>query len=1001
MTRSYRLPSTIRIDSLAALFVSALPLVYFNAALRGTIVLASEDGILFNVPLRVAAANIVRSGNLPLWDPYIFSGIPLHAAAQGGLLFPLNWFFLFFDAPAATNLMALSAYMLAALGAYLYARRSGSSVAGAIVTSIIWQWCGFLIGQFSHVNIVQTAALLPWLLWAIDGFGKRGERKYAIVIAAIVMLQGFTGHQQTLVYSLLLATAYALVMWRAHRPERNFYVWSLVLFAAGMLLTAVQILPTYELMRNSLRSRTSFDFFTSFSLPPRFLLTFFAPYLFGGGDGRLFRVNYFGAPFYGEFIGYVSIAALMLTAIAIVLTRKDPRTKFWTAVAVIAFALALGRNWPFKSYAVVYLIPVLKAFRVPARHMLEVDFALAVLAGRGLTALARVADRRQRTRLALVVGLSAFLLTCLVVTLGRPSSFQLANRAPVTLLRAPELFIPIVFAGLSVLCLWRYARIQTTVRLFLILLVIAIDLSLWGQSSGWRVASPPPEGPVWSEPPPLALLRNVAASDSPPYRILTAPHVFDPAREVVGPMTSRSPDWVLWLQPDLYMMWGVENASGYDGFGLARYSRFAGDMAIWGELKNPDKSLRGTSRELDLLNVRYVMAQSAPPADEVHVSESSDKANAIAPVNSNQPRPALTLDRPTTQDLQLASIGKGSSITFEMPQVMVSRVILVSSLTWSTELSDGEPVAVLTLRSADGRKVNFDIRVGEHTSEWAYDRPDIRKQIKNRRAKVAASYRVSDAQGSFQGHTYVSEFKLPEPLAIAGGEIRMLELQAAPDLTMTVHQVSTADGNTIFPLRREWFSRRAVTRTVDPFDRWARIGEVDLVTIFENRRVLPRAWLASNAHVLKEDQILSVIQTGNLPDGTPWDPRSTVLLEAPVEFNRQVLEDTSANVTVKQNGPNNVQVSTKSMSPAILVLSENFFPGWYAYVDGKREEILRVNYNQRGLVLEQGEHNIEFVYRPFSVLLGFMISSVTALALVLWTWQPTFGKVLISKRKKR
>ena len=126
-----------------------------------------------------------------------------------------------------------------------------------------------------------------------------------------------------------------------------------------------------------------------------------------------------------------------------------------------------------------------------------------------------------------------------------------------------------------------------------------------------------------------------------------------------------------------------------------------------------------------------------------------------------------------------------------------------------------------------------------------------------------------------------------------------------------------------------------------------------------------------------------------------------MLLEAPVEFNRQVLEDTSANVTVKQNGPNNVQVSTKSMSPAILVLSENFFPGWYAYVDGKREEILRVNYNQRGLVLEQGEHNIEFVYRPFSVLLGFMISSVTALALVLWTWQPTFGKVLISKRKKR
>ena len=148
-------------DRLAAALVTLAPLAYFHAAVRGLIYLSPEDGMTFNVPLRVTAAGMMRDGFLPLWNPYIFSGMPLHASAQAGVLFPLNWFYLFFAPPAATNLMVIGGYMLAALGAYFYARRAGSSVAGAAVTSLVWQWSGFLVGQLSHVNIVQTAALLP------------------------------------------------------------------------------------------------------------------------------------------------------------------------------------------------------------------------------------------------------------------------------------------------------------------------------------------------------------------------------------------------------------------------------------------------------------------------------------------------------------------------------------------------------------------------------------------------------------------------------------------------------------------------------------------------------------------------------------------------------------------------------------------------------------------------------------------------------------------------
>jgi hypothetical protein len=152
---SFRL--RINSDYLAAAAVTLAPLCYFFRAVLGHRVISPDDGIIFNIPLRAAAANIMRAGYLPLWNPYIFSGMPLHGAAQAGLLFPPNWSYLVFSAPVATNVMMLATYMLAALGAYLYARRSGSLITGAIVTSLAWQWSSFLITHIGHTNILQTA----------------------------------------------------------------------------------------------------------------------------------------------------------------------------------------------------------------------------------------------------------------------------------------------------------------------------------------------------------------------------------------------------------------------------------------------------------------------------------------------------------------------------------------------------------------------------------------------------------------------------------------------------------------------------------------------------------------------------------------------------------------------------------------------------------------------------------------------------------------------------
>ncbi|HEX3279820.1 MAG TPA: YfhO family protein [Pyrinomonadaceae bacterium] len=984
----------LRIDSdyLAAAAVTLAPLCYFFRAVLGQRVISPDDGIIFNIPLRVAAANIIRAGYLPLWNPYLFSGMPLHGAAQAGLLFPLNWFYLLFSAPVATNVMMLSTYMLAALGAYLYARRSGSLVTGAIVTSLAWQWSSFLITHIGHTNILQTAAMLPWILWAIDGYGLRSSRRRGLLLALLVAVQCFTGHQQTFAYSLMVAAAYAFVMARRSQENRTGYLRSLMFVAAGILLAAVQIVPTFEMLRNSPRASISYSYFTAFSLPPRFILTLLAPYLMGGGDGWIFRAPYVGPTFYGEYAAYVGVTAVAL-ALAALLQRPDTRTKFWAIVVAAGFILALGRFAPLGLYKLIYFVPVLNLFRVPARHLMEVDFGLAVLAGRGVTTLINQRTSLLALKRVKIAVLSVVALTILTVTLAKPSNFALGRDAPTSFLRAPELFLPVVFSLLAAWAIWRFARGRRGATV-LLLSVLVLDLAVWGQSSGWRVASAPRDFELWGEPDTVNYLRERSADEGgTPYRILTEDQPFDPETPVTPPAGGGA--WVATLQPDVYMMYGIENAAGYDGFGLARYQRFAGDMKTWGELGDAERTLRGSGREIDLLNVRYLLTRPIPgapgadPAAAFSLSPAPAKLPDNGPLTFPDAVASFAGQRFAAEELKLPSVKAGSRLSFAIPPVEADGIALLTNLSWSLDLPDSTPVAHLVLRAADGRKFDFDLRVGEHTSEWAYDRSDIRRQIKNRKATVATSYQVRDQRTTFQGHTYVCSLKLPEKATITGGELAVLKPELAPDLSLSVFRVSLTSDGKGFPLRAEWITRESDVAEDSQFagtllgGRWRRLKEFDRVSIFENAHALPRAWLASEAIKLSEQQILEVVRSGVLPDGNVWNPEKVALVEIDGALPSGAESLKRARVEITKHEPNRVEVQTSSETSGILVLSENHFPGWHVYVDGQAAEMLRVDYDLRGVTLPQGGHVVSFVYRPVSVVIGLAVSLLTLIGLVL------------------
>src|SRR2546423_9879044 len=91
----------IKKDRLAAAAVTLAPILYFITPILKGHVLCPDDGILQNVPFRAAAAQMIKSGFLPIWDPYIFTGMPMLATAHPASRNLLNCFYLIFTPAAA------------------------------------------------------------------------------------------------------------------------------------------------------------------------------------------------------------------------------------------------------------------------------------------------------------------------------------------------------------------------------------------------------------------------------------------------------------------------------------------------------------------------------------------------------------------------------------------------------------------------------------------------------------------------------------------------------------------------------------------------------------------------------------------------------------------------------------------------------------------------------------------------------------------------------------
>jgi hypothetical protein len=74
--------------------------------------------------------------------------------------------------------------------------------------------------------------------------------------------------------------------------------------------------------------------------------------------------------------------------------------------------------------------------------------------------------------------------------------------------------------------------------------------------------------------------------------------------------------------------------------------------------------------------------------------------------------------------------------------------------------------------------------------------------------------------------------------------------------------------------------------------------------------------------------------------------------------------DKRANIKLIEYKDGYCEVDVDAHKDGFLIFSENYYPGWYVYADGKSKDLLEINGLVQGVFLEKGRHRIVFKYRP-------------------------------------
>lgn len=592
-TRHAALPAPRFAFGWASLVYAILTLSLAYPALGGKFLVSPHsDQYIAGYAFREFAASMLRAtGHFPLWNPYIFGGMPYVAAMHGDIFYPTFLLRMMMPTDVAMTWGFAIHLFLAGLFSYGFFRAIGYGFYGSLTGGIAYMMGGQIASLVSpgHDGKLFVSALFPLSLWLLYLGFRKGKSWTWGLLGLVIGLAVLSPHPQLLQYMLLACGAYSLylafsrmdgnTLSRENAVRRLGAALGSVLLGAA--IGAIQYLPVRAYVPWSPRAGglPSYAAATSYAWPPEELINTYLPQFSGMLDA------YWGRNRIHLHSEYIGVVVLMLMGAGFIKLRADARKGhlyFWIGALVIALLWSLGGATPF--YHIPYaLVPGTKFFRAPATIFFIGTLAISILVCAGTEKLlARQVGQRYFIGWAIAAALIALIasaggLTGFAQSIAADREYdRVAANSGALIAGALRSF---AFVAMTSVLAILFLRDRIDAKRFAPAIAALAAIDLWTIMRLYWIFSAPASQLFASD-----TLIDAIRKEPQPTRVLA-----------IAMQNPRDP----FLGGDALWVNGVRQVIGYHGNQLERYDELLGGKPDYSQLANPNL--------WRLLNVKYLM----------------------------------------------------------------------------------------------------------------------------------------------------------------------------------------------------------------------------------------------------------------------------------------------------------------------------------------------------------------------------------------------------------
>ncbi len=383
-----------------------------------------------NYPYRAFFAQELKAGRFSRWCPGLYCGLPLFSESQAGYLHPFKYlFYPWMETWKAFNLDTVLSIWLTGAGSYLWLRRHVGPIA-ALAGASIFGLSGFTWAHVVHTSMINALASVPFVIWGLEHSWSSGRWRGVAIGAAAMAFQTFAGHLQDVFFTAGLVGLYGLYRAATERglaQRVRALGMAVVLAGLGVLLSAVQWVPSKELLDRSPRAAgLTWSDLTYGSWHPELLPTMVVREAYGTRARDTDWMDGFYP--YHEMNTYLGLIAIVLAITgAGGQPARDRWVTFWVLLSGLALLLMLGKFTFVFDFA--HRIPIVGSSREPVRFHIWLAMAAAALAAVGVERLERDAGVSLKPGLVVAVWLILLSIPILGVVYA-PVWKQLSGAVP-------------------------------------------------------------------------------------------------------------------------------------------------------------------------------------------------------------------------------------------------------------------------------------------------------------------------------------------------------------------------------------------------------------------------------------------------------------------------------------------------------------------------------------------------------------------------------------------